>query len=261
MMKYLTLSLLLFGVCSIKAGAAPTGSAVAKRAETTVVSGGGFTSNARVFEDSIQSLYTAIGLEKYDLPYDAFRYAMIGYYSLNAAGKLNDSGLVSIIDFTKPSTAKRFFTVDVNNQKVVFNTLVAHGRNTGENLASAFSNKEHSNQSSLGFYITGETYVGSKGYSLRLDGMDKGYNDQIRSRAVVMHNADYVSEAWIQKYGRLGRSQGCPALPKEISRKVIDTIKDKSLVFAYYNDAKFLASSEHLDLNKLLTSFAPVAVN
>jgi hypothetical protein len=252
-MKYLTLSLLLLSVCSINAGSIPS---VSEKPESIAVVGtGGFTNNAQVFEDSLHSLYTAINLEQYDLPFEAFRYAMIGYYSFEGQNRLNNSGLVSIIDFTKPSTAKRFFTIDIKKQKVVFHTLVSHGRNTGENFAKAFSNTPHSNQSSLGFYITGETYVGSKGYSLKLDGMDQGYNDKIRERAVVMHDADYVSEGWIKKYGRLGRSQGCPALPKAISRKVIDTIKNKSLIFAYYNDQQFLSSSKNLDLNKLLSGF------
>jgi hypothetical protein len=257
-MKYLTLSLLLVSLSSISAGSFnnnPENSAVPATAAS-------FTNNAAVFEDSLQSLYTAIGLEKYDLPFDAFRYAMIGYYSFSQQGKLNDSGLVSIIDFTKPSTEKRFFTIDLKNTSVKFHSLVSHGRNTGENLAKTFSNKQHSNQSSLGFYITGETYVGSKGYSMRLDGMDRGYNDNIRARAVVMHDAEYVSESWIKKYGRLGRSQGCPALPKGIAKTVINTIKDKSLIFAYYNDASFLTSSAHLNLPKLLSSFqSTVAVN
>src|SRR5690606_13191854 len=113
---------------------------------------------------------------------------------------------------------KRFYTVDLKKKSLKFHSLVSHGKNTGQNMATSFSNTVHSNQSSLGFYLTGETYVGSKGYSLRLDGLDGSYNDKMRERAVVMHEANYVSESWIRKYGRLGRSQGCPALPKEISR-------------------------------------------
>jgi hypothetical protein len=203
------------------------------------------------FEDSISTLYKAIGLDKIGMNYDVFRYGMIGFYSLQQDGKLNDSNLVSFIDFTKPSTEKRFYTVDLNSRTVKFHSLVSHGRNTGENIAKSFSNTPNSNQSSLGFYITGETYVGSKGYSMRLDGMDGEYNSNMRNRAVVMHDAEYVSEEWIKKYGRLGRSQGCPALPKAIAKTVINTIKDKSLIFAYYNDAKYLNSSSHLNLDDL----------
>ena len=208
--------------------------------------------SVEMFEDSLQNLYEQINLEKYKLNYDAFRYAMIGYYNLVASGKINDKGLVTVIDFTKASTEKRFFTIDLKNRIVKFNTYVSHGKNTGENFATAFSNRQHSNQSSLGFYITAETYVGSKGYSLKLDGMDKGYNDNIRARAVVMHDADYVSENWINRYGRLGRSQGCPALPKELSRTIIDTIKGGTPIFAYFNDKNYLNNSTHLSLEKLL---------
>ena len=207
------------------------------------------------FEDSLRSLYHSIGLAKAGMNYDVFRYGMIGYYSLEQQGKLSGRKIVSFIDFSKPSTEKRFYTVDLSRKLLKFHSLVSHGRNTGQDKATSFSNTPHSNQSSLGFYLTGETYVGSKGYSMRLDGIDGIYNDKMRERAVVMHDAAYVSENWIRKYGRLGRSQGCPALPKEISRKVIDTIKDKTLIFAYYNDQKYLASSEYLKLEKLFDRF------
>ena len=114
-------------------------------------------------------------------------------------------------------------------------------------MAQYFSNVVHSNQSSLGFYITAETYVGSKGFSLKLDGTEVGFNDKMRERAVVIHEADYVSEKWIRSVGRLGRSQGCPALPKELSRKIINTIKDHTAIFAYYTDSEYLASSRYLN--------------
>lgn len=207
------------------------------------------------FEDSIHSLYQAVGLAEIGMNYDVFRYGMIGYYSLQQEGKLSGRKIVSFIDFSQPSTEKRFYTVDLNRKSLTFHSLVSHGKNTGQNEATSFSNIPHSNQSSLGFYLTGETYIGSKGYSMRLDGIDGVYNDKMRERAVVMHDAAYVSEYWVRKYGRLGRSQGCPALPKEISRKVIDTIKNRTLIFAYYNDKNYLASSDHLNLDKLFQRF------
>jgi len=252
-MKYLTLSFLLLSLSTIGGGLLTK--AAVRNPEFTTAAEASFSKGrmtAVMYEDSIQSLYTAIGLENYNLSFEVFRYGMIGYHSLEQQGRLNEKGILSIIDFTKPSTQKRFFTIDLKNQKVLYHTYVSHGRNTGENFATSFSNRPHSNQSSLGFYITGETYVGSKGFSMKLDGMDIGYNDNIRNRAVVMHEAEYVSEKWIQKYGRLGRSQGCPALSKEMNRKVINTIKEKSLIFAYYNDNKFLKSSANLDLEKVL---------
>lgn len=204
------------------------------------------------FEDSLQNLYDAIGLVNYDLSYEVFKYGMIGYFSLRQDGKLSDKKLLSIIDFTKSSSKKRFYTIDLDKLRVKYHTYVSHGKNTGEDLAKEFSNTVQSNQSSLGFYVTAETYVGSKGYSLKLDGVEKGYNDNLRKRAVVMHNAEYVSEYWIKQYGRLGRSQGCPALPKDIAREVINCIKDHTAIFAYYNDETYLSSSSYLNLDTLL---------
>lgn len=207
------------------------------------------------FEDSVRTLYNAIGLEQYGLQYNVFRLGMIGYYNLRHEGKLNDKQLISIIDFSKASIEKRFYTIDLGKRNVKHHSYVSHGKNTGDNLAKKFSNIPHSNQSSLGFYVTGETYVGSKGYSLRLDGAEQRYNGNMRKRAVVMHDAAYVSEMWINRYGRLGRSQGCPALPKEISRKVIDTIKNKTAIFAYYNDGAYLNASAYLNLDNLWKKF------
>jgi len=211
--------------------------------------------NRETFADSLHLLYDAIHLQEYDLSFEVFMYGMTGYYSLLRDGKLNDKGLLTIIDFTKSSNLKRFYTIDLKNLALKFHTYVSHGKNTGEVMAKSFSNALHSNQSSLGFYVTAETYVGSKGYSLKLDGMEKGYNDKMRERAVVMHDAEYVSESWIKKYGRLGRSQGCPALPKGIAKKVIDTIKRGTAIFAYYNDSSYLNSSAYLNEDNL---FAPV---
>lgn len=203
------------------------------------------------FEDSVRNLYDMIGLESYDLDYSVFRLGMVGYYSLEREGELSKD-LITIIDFAKPSTAKRFYTIDLKNKELKYHTYVAHGRNTGENMATSFSNTPHSNQSSLGFYVTGETYVGSKGYSLRLDGKEKSFNDKIRSRAVVIHAADYATEDWIKRYGRLGRSQGCPALPPDLSREVIDTIKGKTAIFTYYPDENYLNASRYLKVEDLL---------
>lgn len=207
--------------------------------------------NRARFEDGIKGLYDRIH-PSYDLPYDVFRLAMIGYYSLQDQGALGNKEFLTIIDFSQPSTAKRFYTLDLKDMAVRYHTYVAHGRNTGENMATEFSNVPHSNQSSLGFYVTGETYVGSKGYSLRLDGMEENYNSNVRERAVVVHAADYATESWIQRYGRLGRSQGCPALPPKMAKEIIDTIKDKTAIFTYYPDEHYLANSRYLKVDVLL---------
>ncbi|MDQ3394064.1 MAG: murein L,D-transpeptidase catalytic domain family protein [Bacteroidota bacterium] len=206
----------------------------------------------KVLDDTLKSLYDAIGLGNYNLDYKVFRHGMIGFFSLKQAGRLNEKNLLSIIDFTKSSCEKRFYTIDLENKNVLFHSLVSHGRNTGQDTARSFSNDPNSYQSSLGFYVTGEEYVGSKGYSMRLDGTEAGINDNMRERSVVMHDAEYVSEEWVKNHGRLGRSQGCPALPKEISKKVIDTIKHRTAIFAYYNDDTYIKASNYLDLNQLV---------
>lgn len=208
--------------------------------------------NAQAFEDSIKSIYETIDLEPLKLPFEVFRLGMIGYYNIRMDGELRDRQLLTLIDFTQSSCDKRFYTLDLDSMDVLFNTYVAHGRNTGGNFASSFSNISGSNQTSLGFFVTAETYVGSKGYSMRMDGKEVGINDKVRERAVVMHNAKYVSEDWINKYGRLGRSQGCPALPEGISREVIDSIKNGTVMFAYFDDTTYLKASSYLDLDRLM---------
>ena len=142
--------------------------------------------------------------------------------------------IVTFIDFTRPSTEKRLWVVDLQRKKVLIHCHVAHGKNTGVNTAEKFSNRPNSYQSSLGFYCTGKTYTGKHGYSLRLIGLEKGINDKAYERAIVIHPADYASTTFIEKHGRLGRSFGCPALPPDVSKKVIDLIKDESLLFIYH---------------------------
>jgi hypothetical protein len=204
------------------------------------------------FDDSLTRLYNQIGLADHDLSFEVFRYGMIGYYAMEQEGMLNNKNLLTIIDFTKSSTQKRFYTIDLKDRKLTFYTYTSHGKNTGDLRASAFSNKIHSNQSSMGFYVTGETYMGSKGFSLKLDGKENGINDKMRERGVVIHEADYVSEAWIKKYGRLGRSFGCPALPKGLSREIINVLKNGTAIFAYFNDETYLHSSPYLNLESVL---------
>lgn len=211
------------------------------------------------FEDSVVYLYNVLHLADYNLSPEVFRYGMIGFHAARQQGRLNHKNLLTLIDFTKPSSKKRFYTIDLEKLQVVYHTFVSHGKNTGENEARSFSNIVHSNQSSLGFYVTAETYTGSKGYSLKLDGLEEGYNDNLRERAVVIHEADYVSEYWIRKYGRLGRSQGCPALPMKISKEIIDTIKNHTLIFAYFNDTAYLQQSSYLNLDQVISNILVTA--
>jgi len=173
--------------------------------------------------------------------------------ALNAAACARDSGAVSnarlltVIDYSKASTEPRLWVLDLETERVLFEELVAHGRGSGENYATRFSNDEGSHQTSLGLFRTADTYVGSNGYSLRLDGLETGVNDRARERAIVMHGAPYVTETTSRAIGRLGRSWGCPALRPAIARNVIDTIKQGSLVFAYYPDQQWLRGSKFLN--------------
>ncbi len=154
-----------------------------------------------------------------------------------------ENQVLTLIDFSLPSTEKRLWVIDVSHQEILLNTVVAHGRNSGELMANRFSNTPESFQSSLGFYKTAETYKGKHGYSLRLDGLEKGFNDRARDRAIVIHGADYAREEFAKMTGRLGRSLGCPALPSELSAEVIDIIKDGSLLFIYGDDPNYLNQS------------------
>jgi hypothetical protein len=166
--------------------------------------------------------------------------------------RLNNKELFSIIDFTKDCNSKRFYTIDLEKMKIVYYTYVAHGKKSGERMATSFSDAVESNKSSIGFYITGNTYNGGNGYSLMLHGDEKGYNSNLAKRSVVVHAADYANEDYIARNGRMGRSLGCPALPENIYKQVIETIKEKTMIFAYYNDAKYLKTSKYLNVLKLI---------
>lgn len=195
-----------------------------------------------------EDLYNGINFDSGNkLNIDVFSKAYLGFENLKKAGKLDaNAHLLSVCDFSLSSNTKRLWVIDVNEKKVLFNSLVAHGKNTGEEFATDFSNRESSYQSSLGFYITDVTYNGDNGYSLRLLGMDKGYNDAALQRAIVMHGADYVSEDFAATHKRIGRSWGCPAVPRALAAPIINTIKGKNALFIYYPDQKYLSSSEWL---------------
>jgi hypothetical protein len=189
-------------------------------------------------DDAIDALYREAGLENKLNP-EVFRMAMRGYSRIRP---VNDS-LISIIDFSMPSTEKRFYLIDLQNKRLMYQTYTSHGVNNGENEALAFSNLENSRQSSLGFYLTAETYEGKHGRSLKLDGLEYGFNNNARRRYIVIHSADYVSEDFIRENGRLGRSWGCPALPPDLTQEIIDEIKEGSLLFIYGKDPEYLKKS------------------
>ena len=197
---------------------------------------------------SSEALYRSIEFEpNHELNYEVFSKALTGFENLKKAGLLpQDSHLLTVCDFSMSSNSKRLWVIDVNEKKVLFNSLVAHGKNTGEEFATNFSNTESSLQSSLGFYITDATYHGDNGYSLRLLGMDKGFNDAAYKRAIGMHGADYVSESSAAAHKRIGRSWGCPAVPRDLTQPIINTIKGRNLLFIYYPDQNYLSKSEWL---------------
>lgn len=196
------------------------------------------------FEMKVEQLYNKLHSKNLALPkLESFSKAMEGYYQLKEKGLITKS-ILTLVDFSLSSNTKRLWVIDLATNTILVHSLVAHGRNTGDEFANNFSNQAESFKSSVGFYATGEIYRGKHGMSLRLDGLEKGVNDNARNRAVVMHGADYVSESFIKNNHRLGRSLGCPAVPVELTNEIINIIKDKSLLFIYHPTANQKASSK-----------------
>ena len=184
--------------------------------------------------DSLITSYDELNLRSTGLDFEVFQRALTGYLFLkNSDSTALRKSVIWVVDFSKPSTQKRFWVIDLEEKKLIYSTWVAHGQGSGQTIATTFSNQPNSYQSSLGFYKTAEIYYGKHGRSLKLDGLDKGFNDNARERSIVIHGADYVSKDFIRKTGRLGRSQGCPALPLEVSQEIIDKIEGNSLLFIY----------------------------
>jgi hypothetical protein len=161
-------------------------------------------------------------------------------------GAAPETGRLALIDYSRPSTEPRMWVFDLREASLLYAEHVAHGRGSGENTPSAFSNREGSHQSSLGLFVTGGTYHGGNGYSLRMDGLEPGINDAARQRAIVIHGAPYVDPVAARRQGRLGRSLGCPALRPAVARELIDTLKDGQMVFAYYPDRAWLDRSQFI---------------
>jgi hypothetical protein len=198
----------------------------------------------RTIDAEIENVYSTLNSNNFKLPeFRTFSEALKGFYLLKEKGTIQKD-ILTLIDFSLSSNTKRLWVIDLATNTVLFHSLVAHGRNTGEEFASAFSNRNSSYQSSLGFYATGEIYQGKHGASLRLDGLEKGVNDNARQRAVVIHGADYVSDSFIQNHKRLGRSLGCPAIPVELTNEIIQTIKDKSCLFIYHPSRSFIMDKD-----------------
>ncbi|HVV55689.1 MAG TPA: murein L,D-transpeptidase catalytic domain family protein [Mucilaginibacter sp.] len=199
-----------------------------------------------LFGQYLESVYNTAQLSQSGLDIDVFEKAVTGFFNLKAAGDIPQySSVIAIADLAKSSCTKRLWIIDLIGQKLLLNTWVAHGSGSGDDVASNFSNEYDSHASSLGFYVTGGVYYGKHGRSLKLDGMDAGFNDNARERAIVIHAAPYVSKSSINKLGRLGRSEGCPAVSRKVIAKVISMIRDKSVLFISGNDSGY--TSKYLD--------------
>ncbi|MEN9697779.1 MAG: hypothetical protein RLZ56_1200 [Bacteroidota bacterium] len=181
--------------------------------------------------------------EKLHINPQAFSLAMKGYEQLKTMGRIHNLRFLTIADFSKPSNETRLYVIDLFLEKIVIQSLVAHGKNSGTLFANVFSNKISSNKSSLGFYVTGEIYQGKHGASLSLNGVEQGINDQAKNRAIVMHGADYVSPSFIKQQGYIGRSQGCPAVPNNQITPIIESIQGASCLFVYAPNKDYLAKS------------------
>ena len=203
------------------------------------------TANASNVEYYGNLLYDSLHLDAMGMRKDALMYAYKGQQNLVKEGKIDNSNILTVCDFSQPSDSKRLYIIDVRNFKVLLNTYVAHGKNSGEVYAQKFSNRNSSLQSSLGFYVTKGTYFGKHGLSLRLSGQDRGFNDKAESRAIVVHGASYIGDEWLG--GKMGRSFGCPAVPQRYAKKVIDLIKNGTCLFIYHPLKSYLHGSNVLN--------------
>ena len=221
-MIYRILPLILFCVFSFK----PLNTTENNKNEVKSTDPKLIAANAKAtFEAKSKSFYTVIDANGFSLPtFESFIAAFEGYEQLKQQGKIENE-ILTIVDFSLSSSQERMWVIDMKTQKVILKSLVSHGRNSGSEFATDFSNANESFKSSLGFYVTGETYTGKHGLSLRLDGMEYGINDNARNRAVVVHGADYVSKSFIRNTGRLGRSQGCPAVSYEVHKELFEKLR------------------------------------
>lgn len=205
------------------------------------------TLNAKeLFNQYVNSLYQTAGLQESGLAFDVFEKAVTGYTNLKLSHQLpENSTVLTVVDFTKSSREKRMWIIDIFNKHLLLNTWVAHGQGSGDEMATHFSDQNDSHQSSLGFYLTDNVYMGKHGRSLRLDGLDSGFNGNARMRDIVIHGANYVSQAAINRKGYVGRSFGCPAVSPKVVNRVINTIMGKTVFFINGNDDTY--TSKYLD--------------
>lgn len=198
-------------------------------------------------EEEINLLYEDFSVKNSTMPsLISFQNGMLGYYKLLEEGEIENE-ILTIVDFSLSSAKKRMWIMDMATNKVLFHTYVTHGKNTGGEMATKFSNTVNSLQSSLGFFVTAETYYGRNGLSLFIDGMEEGFNSNARERYVVIHGSDYATPEFIERIGRLGRSYGCPAVPRKLTQEIIDTIKEGSCLFISHPNKNYLQNSKYLN--------------
>ncbi len=200
--------------------------------------------NSIAFADQV---YDSLNLDESGLSEQAFEYAWFGYQSMLAKGMLAKKEILSICDFSQSSKNKRMYIIDLGTMKLLLHTYVAHGKNSGGEYANSFSNKPESHKSSIGFYVTRSTYFGNHGLSLKIDGIEKGFNDKALARNIVIHGSEYVGPSFLKNNPFSGRSYGCPAVPDEVSDEVINFIKDGSCLFIYYPSKTYIAKSRLLN--------------
>ena len=217
------------------------------------------TFTAKKFDRYARNLYKKMGLSGYT-SLKTFKTCLIGYLNLKRHGNIKKDSLLVLIDYSLPSDRERFFVMDIKKGRLLYKTLVAHGRNSGDRYACGFSNRPGSYKSCLGFFITGRTYKGRHGYSLLIKGVEPGINDNAVKRRIVIHGADYVSKQFIKRYGRSGRSLGCPALPKNLAAPIIRTIKDGSCLFIFGRDRCYLQKSRIINAKGALQYFEKAGI-
>ena len=222
----------------VKAGASKPAAEFKNSVSTT----GSLSTSEAVAEE----LYDSLSLDEIGLDKEALVYAIKGQQALAANGQLSNPDVLTVCDFSQPSTSKRMYILDLKHFKVLMNTYVAHGRNSGLIYAENFSNKMESLQSSLGFYVTKQTYSGKHGLSLKLSGRDRGFNDNAEARSVVVHGAEYIGDGRASS-AYMGRSFGCPAVPQQLASKVINTIKNGTCLFIYHPSQRYLHGSSILN--------------
>ncbi len=242
---WVTFALLTFAVTITSWKAENTNLTIATN--TAIATNASARSGAKqLFAGYVEQIYNAAQLNDAGLEFSVFQKAVTGYFNLKASNKVSPySSVITIIDLAKSSCTKRLWIVDLVNKELLLKTFVAHGNGSGDDIAYHFSNESDSHASSIGFYITDNVYHGKHGQSLKLDGMDAGYNDNARARSIVLHGAKYVSEGTINVLNRLGHSEGCPAVPQKVAPKVINTIKGKTVLFINGNDDSY--TSKYLD--------------